>query len=57
MYQEVKSLDYGKKSRKVMWLIKDENNELTRETNNAKEEWTKQKYEAIVELERKGKYD
>ena len=27
MYREVKSLDYGKKSRKGMWLIEDENNE------------------------------
>ena len=27
MYQEVKSLDYGKKSRKGMQLIEDENNE------------------------------
>ena len=27
MYQEVKSLDCQKKSRKGMWLIKDKNNE------------------------------
>ena len=27
MYHEVKSMDYGKKSRKGMWLIEDENNE------------------------------
>ena len=26
MYGEVKSLDYGKKSRKEMWLIEEENN-------------------------------
>ena len=25
MYREVKSLDYGKKSRKGMWLIEDKN--------------------------------
>ena len=27
IYREVKRLDYGKKSRKGMWLIEDENNE------------------------------
>ena len=33
------------------------NNELRRETDNAKEEWMKQKCEEIDELERKGRYD
>ena len=33
------------------------NNELRRETNKPKEEWTKQKCEEIEEIERKGRHD
>ena len=34
MYREVKSLNYGKKNRKGMWLIGGENNEEIRQARN-----------------------
>ena len=39
--QEVKSLDYGEKSRKVMWLIEDKNNEQITDKQGMLNTWQK----------------
>ena len=41
MYREVKSLDYGKKSRKGMWLIEDENSEEITDKQGILNTWQK----------------
>ena len=41
MYHEVKSLDYGKKSRKGMWLIEDENIEEITDKQGILNTWQK----------------
>ena len=41
MYCEVKNLDYGKKSRKGMWLIEDENNEEITDNQGILNIWQK----------------
>ena len=41
MYHEVESLDYGKKSKKGMWLIKDENNEEITDEQGILNTWQK----------------
>ena len=41
MYHEVKSLNYGKKSRKGMWLIEDENNEEITDKQGILNTWQK----------------
>ena len=41
MYREVKSLDYGKKSRKGMWVIEDENNEEITDKQGILNTWHK----------------
>ena len=41
MYHEVQSLDYGKKSRKGMWLIEDENNEEITDKQGILNTWQK----------------
>ena len=51
MYREVKCLDYGKKSRKGMWLIEDENNEKITDKQGILNIW--QKY--VEELYETGK--
>ena len=59
MYHEVKSLDYGKKNRKGMWLIEDENNqEITYKqgTLNTWQKYVEELYErrnrpAILDIE------
>ena len=41
MYRGVKSLDYGKKNRKGMWLIEDENNEEIADKQGILNTWKK----------------
>ena len=41
MYREVESLDYGKKNRKEMWLIEDENNEEITDKQGILNTWQK----------------
>ena len=41
IYREVKNLDYGKKSRKGMWLIEDENNEEITDKQGILNTWKK----------------
>ena len=59
MYSEVKCLDYGKKSRKGMWLVEDENNEEITDKQGILNTWQKyveERYEtrnrpAMLDLE------
>ena len=61
MYHEVKSLDYGNKSRKGIWLIEDENNEGITDKQGKLNTWQKyveELYEtrnqsAILDIENK----
>ena len=41
MYREVKSLDYGQKGRKGMWLIEDKNNEEIADKQGILNTWQK----------------
>ena len=45
MYQEFKSLGYGKKSRKGMWLIEDKNNEEITDKHGTWQKYVEELYE------------